>query len=82
MYEKDLALNNLQWFLCHKTKLNQIFVLNKNDYILRRLKGYLTSLLSITDQFPNWKSLNGCVTFNGKLEKSAETIEFYVGFLY
>ena len=23
MYEKDLALNNLQWLLCHKTKPNQ-----------------------------------------------------------
>ena len=20
MYEKDLALNNLQWLICHKTK--------------------------------------------------------------
>ena len=24
MYKKDLALNNLQWLICHKTKLNQI----------------------------------------------------------
>ena len=23
MYEKDLALHNLQWLICHKTKLNQ-----------------------------------------------------------
>ena len=23
MYEKDLALNNLQWLICHKTKPNQ-----------------------------------------------------------
>ena len=23
MYEKDLALNNLQLLICHKTKLNQ-----------------------------------------------------------
>ena len=23
MYKKDLALNNLQWLICHKTKLNQ-----------------------------------------------------------
>ena len=22
MYKKDLALNNLQWLICHKTKLN------------------------------------------------------------
>ena len=24
MYKKDLALNNLQWLICHKTKSNQI----------------------------------------------------------
>ena len=24
MYKEDLALNNLQWLVCHKTKLNQI----------------------------------------------------------
>ena len=23
MYKPDLALNNLQWFMCHKTKPNQ-----------------------------------------------------------
>ena len=23
MYKEDLALNNLQWLRCHKTKLNQ-----------------------------------------------------------
>ena len=23
MYKKDLALNNLQWLMCHKTKPNQ-----------------------------------------------------------
>ena len=23
MYEEDLALNNLQWLICHKTKLAQ-----------------------------------------------------------
>ena len=23
MYEKDLALNNLHWLICHKTKPNQ-----------------------------------------------------------
>ena len=22
MYEMDLALNNLEWFICHKTKKN------------------------------------------------------------
>ena len=24
MYKEDLALNNLQWLICHKTKPNQI----------------------------------------------------------
>ena len=24
MYKEDLALNNFQWFICHKTKPNQI----------------------------------------------------------
>ena len=24
MYKKDLVLNNLQWLICHKNKLNQI----------------------------------------------------------
>ena len=23
MYKKDLALNNRQWLICHKTKVNQ-----------------------------------------------------------
>ena len=25
MYEEDLALNNLQWLICHKTKPNHIY---------------------------------------------------------
>ena len=24
MYKEDLALNNLQWLICHKIQLNQI----------------------------------------------------------
>ena len=27
MYEEDLALNNLQWLICHKTQPNQIIYL-------------------------------------------------------
>ena len=27
MYKEDLALNNLQWLICHKTKPNQISTL-------------------------------------------------------
>ena len=26
-YQEDLALNNLQWLICHKTKLNQTYIL-------------------------------------------------------
>ena len=26
MYKEDLALNNLQWLICHKTKANQVCV--------------------------------------------------------
>ena len=24
VYKKDLALNNIQWLICHKTKHNQV----------------------------------------------------------
>ena len=27
MYKEDLALNNLQWLICHKAKPNQIIYL-------------------------------------------------------
>ena len=26
MYKEDLALNNLRWLICHKTKLNQSMI--------------------------------------------------------
>ena len=26
MYKEDLALNNLQWLICHKTQLNHIYL--------------------------------------------------------
>ena len=39
MYKEDLALNNLQWLICHKTKpklrdkfLSQIDIYIKNDF--------------------------------------------------
>ena len=28
MYEEDMALNNLQWLICHKTQPNQIIYIN------------------------------------------------------
>ena len=38
MYEKDLALNDLQWLICHKTKLNKTksYVFNVYIYIYRK----------------------------------------------
>ena len=33
MYKEDLALNNLQWFICHKTKPNPTILFNqKSDF--------------------------------------------------
>ena len=37
MYKEDLALNNFQWLICHKTKPNQA-KLNKNTYLSYLLK--------------------------------------------
>ena len=31
MYKQDLALNNLQWLICHKTQPNPTF---EDDFIL------------------------------------------------
>ena len=33
MYKEDLALNNLQWLICHKTKPNQIIYILIYMYI-------------------------------------------------
>ena len=30
MYKQDLALNKLQWLICHKTQLNQLKLKKKN----------------------------------------------------
>ena len=32
MYKKDLALNNLQWLICHKTQYNQTKSLYHTKY--------------------------------------------------
>ena len=40
MYKEDLALNNLQWLICHKTQPNQIIYLiymYKEDLALNNL---------------------------------------------
>ena len=40
MYKKDLALNNLQWLICHKTKPNPIYLIYmyKKDLALNNLQ--------------------------------------------
>ena len=41
MYKKDLALNNLQWLICHKTQPNKIIYfiyMYKNDLALNNLQ--------------------------------------------
>ncbi len=45
MYEEDLALNNLQWLICHKTKPNQtkanhiyLIYMYKEDLALNNLQ--------------------------------------------
>ena len=39
-YKEDLALNNLQWLICHKTKPNQIYLiyLYKKNLALNNLQ--------------------------------------------
>ena len=45
MYKEDLALNNLQWLICHKTKLKQTpdfpFSYRMNSSITAFLQGWL-----------------------------------------
>ena len=36
MYKKDLALNNLRWLICHKTKLNQTKSYTSNTYMYKK----------------------------------------------
>ena len=40
MYKLDLALNNLQWLMCHKTKSNHIHLIYmyKQDLALNNLQ--------------------------------------------
>ena len=43
MYKEDLALNNLQWLICHKIKPNQIIFniyMYKNDLALNNLQWF------------------------------------------
>ena len=38
MYKEDLALNNLQWLIYHKTQPNQIIYMYKEDLALNNLQ--------------------------------------------
>ena len=40
MYKGDLALNNLQWLICHKTQPNDInlIYMYKEDLVLKNLQ--------------------------------------------
>ena len=40
MYKEDLALNNLQWLICHKTQPNHIYLIYmyKEDLALNNLQ--------------------------------------------
>ena len=45
MYKEDLALNNLQWLICHKTQSNQIIYIliymYKEDLALNNLQSLI-----------------------------------------
>ena len=32
MYKKDLALNNLEWLICHKPKPNHIYLIYSSEH--------------------------------------------------
>ena len=34
MYKEDLALNNLQWLICHKTKPNETKIFDSPSYFV------------------------------------------------
>ena len=48
----DLALNNLQWLICHKTKSNQFFVFLP-----------LTTKVTVTDTHPVDRTYNILTSF-------------------
>ena len=46
MYKEDLALNNLQWLICHKTKPNQtksyiLIYMYKKDVVLNNIQYFI-----------------------------------------
>ena len=56
MYKEDLALNNLQWLICHKTEPNQIIYLiymYEEDLVLNKLQELICQKIQPTNQPTN-----------------------------
>ena len=68
MYKEDLALNNLQWLICHKTKLNQTYW----DY-------YLYSLLVIFCELDDFLYIIFVAT---ELFFLRDSFHLYINFFY
>ena len=47
MYEEDMALNNLQWMICHKIQPNQTKPCIFNIYVLTRFGLKLSTMVDI-----------------------------------
>ena len=55
MYEEDLALNNLQWLICHKTQPNQILhicTIGKYGYV-RNVHGTFITYIHTVELLKN-----------------------------
>ena len=61
MYKKDLALNTLQWLICHKTKPNQ----TKPNLLMLTLLSVDEILLP---RYLNWSTNFRGLPFNGEIE--------------
>ena len=73
MYKEDLALNNLQRLICHKTQLNQIiyieYIYIKEDLVLNNLQ-WLICCKTLPNQiiyigYICIKRIWYCITYNG-----------------
>ena len=53
MYKMDLALNNLQWLMCHKTKPNE----TKSNKVVVNVRALPTSLIVETISLYTYKWL-------------------------
>ena len=52
VYKEDLALNNLQWLICHKTKLHPIYLIymHKGDLALNNTQQYKVRIKGKAEQ--------------------------------